>query len=296
MTCISSAHYAITTTWHKFNTLFATNHHKINSLSSNNHESNTLCTDHGPRAPSSNIFIKYLLAIYIFIVTIIRNINLFILLSIVFLPRVNAIPSTSPTHAPTTSCLTIYVTVNDPNNIFDATNYNVTDFNGLYTLTNKKQFDRPIYEIPQSPGDRNIQYYFGTNWIINGIGDSNILTLESNEYFPPINNTNVEWTHAAIDGIFYVHMKCIHSFSPTTSPTESPSPSPTSTQPPSFSLACAALVVNVIDAIGFDPADFNGYYTNTGTKWEVIQAFGDKYITYIGAYWSIKAINDTILT
>eukprot|EP01084_Bolivina_argentea_P309982 536250_1 len=168
--------------------------------------------------------------IYIFVMHIIKNINLSILLSIFLLSsHVNAIPSTSPTQAPTTSCLTIYVTVIDANNIFDGTNYNVTDFNGLYTLTNKKQFDRPIYDIPQSPSDQNIRYYFGTNWIINGIGGANILTtiIESNDYLPPINNTNVQWTHASLGGIFYVDMKCINSFSPTTSPTESPSPSPT---------------------------------------------------------------------
>eukprot|EP01084_Bolivina_argentea_P008453 15823_1 len=131
-----------------------------------------------------------------------------------------ATPSRLPSISPTPLCLTIDVTVTDPQNIFNnETEYDVNDFNGLYTLSDKKQFDRPIYELRESSNDQNIQYYFNYQWIINGIGDDNILSYVTNNYLPPINDTIANWTHASLGGIFNVDIQCIDSYSPTTSPT-----------------------------------------------------------------------------
>eukprot|EP01084_Bolivina_argentea_P287468 493282_1 len=161
------------------------------------------------------------LKLYQFFIHILKNVNLSMLLSIYLLSYHVSVIASTPSAAPTPSCLTLYVTVTDQNDTLHDTNYSVDNFDGLYTLSNKKQFERPVYEVQQSPNTQNIRYYFGTSWIINGIGHGNMLSYESNVYFPPINNTNAKWTHASLGGIFYVHIKCIDSYSPTWQPTDS---------------------------------------------------------------------------
>eukprot|EP01084_Bolivina_argentea_P035005 64897_1 len=100
-------------------------------------------------------------------------------------------PSNDPTKAPTSLCLSLYVTVIDANSKFDD-----NAFNGLYTLSDSKLiFDRHVWEAEADTDDQSVQYFAGSYWIIKGIGDINILSTYSKNYFPPINDTNGEWYH-----------------------------------------------------------------------------------------------------
>ena len=92
----------------------------------------------------------------------------------------------------------------------------------IYTFVpDRKQFDRPIWELPQDPDGQNLKYYSG-GWIIHGDGND-VLSFRTDSHFPPIEDLNVEWTHSGdIDGLYHVWIKCIDSYSPTNTPTVSP--------------------------------------------------------------------------
>eukprot|EP01084_Bolivina_argentea_P278012 474807_1 len=203
-------------------------------------------------------------------------------------------PTNSPTRAPTPLCLSMYVTVTDSNGKFD-----VSSFNGLYTFSDSKtKFNRPVWEGRENSNDKSIQYFAGSYWIINGIGDTNILSsYTSNKNFPPVDDTTVEWYHSDSIGTFHVSIKCIESFSPTILPTFAPSGSPTQrpTSPPTPQ--CPTIFINVTDENNlFDESQFNGLYTFSGyfnnqPKWDVPQYFNDKYMLFIGNTWIINGYN-----
>ena len=119
------------------------------------------------------------------------------------------IPEDNPT------CLSLYIEVIDSNGDFDGDN-----FNGIYTyVPDRQQFNRPIWELPQDADDKNLKYY-GGDWIIHAKG-YDVLSYESDTFFPPVDDLNAEWKHSGDnnDGVYHVSIKCIDSYSPTTAPT-----------------------------------------------------------------------------
>eukprot|EP01084_Bolivina_argentea_P035006 64899_1 len=230
-------------------------------------------------------------------------------------------PTNNPTRAPTPLCLSLYVTVIDANSKFDD-----NAFNGLYTLSDSKLiFDRPVWEAEADTDDQSVQYFAGSYWIIKGIGDINILSHSTNDFFPPINDINAQWVHSQSGNIFHVSLHCSDSLSPTSTPTipptNAPSHNPTSpptaspttypslapsiapTDSPTYSPTqapthlCLSLYVTVLNTnTSLNVNDFNGLYRliDSAAKFNRPKWINDdKTIEYFaGLYWVIKGIGD----
>eukprot|EP01084_Bolivina_argentea_P021678 40282_1 len=151
----------------------------------------------------------------------------------------------TPTRAPTPFCAYLSVTVLDANGTF-----NDEDFDGLYTLSAKTKFQRPIWESIDSVNYRTIRYLSALEWIIQGTGDINILFYGSNDLYPPINDINVEWYHSEFFGIFHVLIECIKSYSPSLSPNLAPTAAPSSS--PSLSPSAAPTFTSCKPAPDYD--------------------------------------------
>ncbi len=102
-------------------------------------------------------------------------------------------------------------------NVTDAIGFDETNFNGIYTyVSERRQYDRPVWEVPTDPDGQNLKFYDG-NWIIHGIGND-ILSHKANTYFPPTQDSTAQWKHSNVNGMFHVWIRCIDSYSPTTVP------------------------------------------------------------------------------
>ena len=133
-------------------------------------------------------------------------------------------PTQPPTRAPTPECPNLEVTVTD------LVPWRV-NFNGHYVFIHTKTFNgRPVFEVPQDPTDRNIQYS-GGQWVIDGIGDGT-LSYDSTLPYPPHGASSFKgWTHnqGNYSGNYTVLIRCVLTFAPITSPTSAPTAPPTNT-------------------------------------------------------------------
>eukprot|EP01084_Bolivina_argentea_P190813 327791_1 len=120
-------------------------------------------------------------------------------------------PSIYPSISPIHECPTVFIEVAGLPITIDK-----DTFNGLYTLKQTQtMFGRPIWTAS------NVQYiqYDGAYWVINGKNNQQLFCASSNVY-PPM---SAIWSHSSVSGRqLYVHIRCIHSFSPTMTPTIMP--------------------------------------------------------------------------
>eukprot|EP01084_Bolivina_argentea_P241669 405629_1 len=137
-------------------------------------------------------------------------------------------PTIPPTMAPTPLCPSLLITIQD------FVNFNQGNFNGLYTFMHNEINSRPIWAIPQVSTDKNIQYD-GNHWVINGIGNEMLYTINHGQY-PPIDNLNITWNHSTQPGLFHIDIQCVESFAPVSSPSNAPTIPPTAspTIPPTI--------------------------------------------------------------
>lgn len=160
-------------------------------------------------------------------------------------------PTEPPTSAPTAICPELLVNVLD-----DRALFNKSEIDGLYVLLPKKSmFGRPVFEAPQSPNDRTIEFSGSISsgyWTINA-KDAGSLTMGPTDLqSPPYGTTSTEynWEHNALNGeIFHLSIECVSSFGPISTTTISTTENVDRSQNKDHSETITIIVIIAISAL-----------------------------------------------